>query len=377
MKNIAIVAHKYLPQPDDDLVYYLNREKNVYITNIRHSFPDAKDRYSVLETYINGKKQKNLKSLDYYFLPDALIHFKELVFTMKWILNSKDRFDVYIGTDGLCTLFGLILKKLGKCRKVIYWSMDFVPLNRFNSKWRNFFYHKVNIFSCKNSDEVWDLSPRMALGRKKYLNIKHKDYKLHRIVPYGVWTDQIKTTFYSKCQKNTLVFMGHLLKKQGIDWIIKKIPDIVQEIPNFELKIIGDGNYKNQLERLVSVLGVKKYCKFLGRITNINLRNEIAKSAVAIAPYLSSKDAYTYYADPGKVKTYLACGVPLLLTDLPWNAREIENRKCGLIILGDGSDLIDKLMYIMNPKINNEFRKNAINYSKNYDYEKIFSKLNL
>lgn len=375
MKNIAVVTHKYLPQPDDDLIFYLNEKKNVYITNIRHSFSDAKDRFSVLEIFVNGKKQRSIKSSDYYSLPDSLIHFKELIFTMKWILKSKRKFDVYIGIDGLCTLFGLILKKLGKCRKVIYWSMDFVPFNRFKDKWKNFLYHKVNTFSCKNSDEVWDLSPRMPLGRKKYLKIKHKDYKLHRIVPYGVWTSQIKTISYDKCEKQTLVFMGHLLKKQGIDMIIKKIPDIVREIPNFELKIIGDGNYKNQLERLVDILEVKNYCTFLGRISDKRLRKEIAKSAVAIAPYYVGKDSYTYYADPGKVKTYLACGVPVLLTNLPWNVKEIEKSKCGLIIKDDGNDLVNKLAYLMKKEINPKFRKNAIKYSEKFNYEKIFVNL--
>lgn len=377
MKNIAVVTHKYLPQPDDDLIFYLNREKNVYIANIRHSFSDAKDRFSILKIYINGKKQRSIKSSDYYSLPDSLIHFKELIFTMKWILSSKEKFDVYIGIDGLCTLFGLILKKLGKCRKVIYWSTDFVPFNRFKDKWKNFLYHKVNTFSCKNSDEVWDLSPRMAKGRKKYLKVKYKDYKLHRIVPYGVWTDRIKAISYDKCQKHTLVFMGHLLKKQGIDMIIKKIPDIMREIPNFELKIIGDGNYKNQLERLVDILEVKNYCTFLGRVSDRRYRQEIAKSAVAIASYYVGKNSYTYYADPGKVKTYLACGVPVLLTNLPWNAKEIENNKCGIIIKDDGSDLVSNLIKIMDPLINKEYRKNAIKYAQNFDYEKIFSNLNI
>ena len=44
--------------------------------------------------------------------------------------------------------------------------------------------------------------------------------------------------------------------------IIKKIPDILIKIPDFEFKIIGDGNYKDQLIRLADILSVHKYCKF-------------------------------------------------------------------------------------------------------------------
>lgn len=377
MKNIVIVVHKYLPQPDDDLILFLNNKKDINTFHIKHSFSDSKNRQSILDMYLKGKREKSSKTSDYRIFPELFIYFKELFFTFKWLISSKRKFDLYIGMDGLCTLFGLILQKFGICKKVIYWSMDFVPYNRFNFKWKNFFYHTVNSFACRNSDEVWDLSPRMALGRKKYLKIKNNDYKIHRIVPYGVWTDQIKTIPYNKCQKHTLVFMGHILKKQGVDMIIKKIPDIIKEIPDFKFKIIGDGNYKDQLVRLAEVLSVTSYCKFLGRVDDVQLDKEVAKSAVAVAPYSTDKFSYTYYADPGKLKKYLACGVPVLLTNLSWNTEEIEKNKCGLIINENGNDLVKKLVYIMKAGINNKFRKNAIKYSKAFDYEKIFLRLNI
>ncbi|MEK7472791.1 MAG: glycosyltransferase [Patescibacteria group bacterium] len=377
MKNIAIVVHKYLPQPDDDLAYFLNRKKNINIFHIKHSFSDAKDRCSVLRKYLNGLQIDEIKTLDYKFLPEVLIYIKEFIFTVKWLILTNKKFDLYIGMDGLCTLFGLFLQKFRICKKVVYWNMDFVPFNRFEYKWKNVLYNKVNSYACKKADEVWDISPRMEKGRKQYLDVYKKDYKMHRVMPYGVWTHQIKTISYEKSQKHTLVFMGHLLKKQGVDMIIKKIPDILIKIPDFEFKIIGDGNYKDQLIRLADILSVHKYCKFLGRLDDFHLNNEIAKASISIAPYSTNKYSYTYYADPGKIKKYLACGVPVLLTNLSWNTHEIEKNECGLIIGDNGNDLVDKLLYLFRPKINEKFRKNAIKYSKSFDYEKIFSELNI
>ncbi|MEK7497294.1 MAG: glycosyltransferase [Patescibacteria group bacterium] len=377
MKNIAIVAHKYLHHPDDDLVHFLEKRKGYNIFHVKHSFPDAKDRKSVLDIYLKGKRKKEISTKDYIFLPEPLVYFKEMFFTFKWLIATKSKYDLYIGVDGLCTFWGLLLKSLGVCKKVIYWSIDFVPLSRFKSGWKNFIYHKINSLSYKHADEVWDLSPRMLKGRKKYLGINKSDYKFHRVVPYGLWINRIKKIPYGKCEKKTLVFMGHLMKKQGVDLVIKNIDKIVKRIPGFKFKIIGDGNYRNDLVELSRMLSVDTYCQFLGRIDNIKLEKEVAKSAVAVAPYIKMKDSYTYYADPGKVKTYLACGIPLLLTDLPWNAKEIEKRKCGFIIKDDGSDLVKKLVEVMKPSVNRKFRENATAYSKDYDYEKIFSKLEL
>jgi len=377
MKNIAIVAHKYLPQPDDDLVDYLNKKGGCGVFHIKHSFPDASDRRTSYSLYSKGSNIKEKTSADYKFLPEVLVYIKELFFMIKWIVFSKTRWDLYIGMDGLCAFFGLLLKKLGVCEKVVYWSIDFVPFNRFRSGWKNFFYRKINSFACRNVDEVWDLSPRMAEGRKKYLGVRKSDYKIYKIVPYGVWTKRIKKVPYSRCQKNTLVFMGHLMKKQGVDLVIKKIPEIVKKIPDFKFKIIGDGGHKKELVRLVKQLKMEKHCRFLGRLESAKMEREIAKSAVAIAPYAKTKDSYTYYADPGKVKTYLACGVPVLLTDIPWNAKEIEKEKCGLIIEGNGCNLIESLLFLMKSKTNEGFRKNATRYSGQFDYQAIFSELEL
>lgn len=378
MKNFIIVSHKYLPQPDDDIAYYLSylkRKENVL--HIMHNFSDSKNRKSHYVWYKNSNKEEK-ETLDYSFLPEFFILLKEFFFTLYWAIFSKKRWDIYIGMDGLCSCWGIILRKLGVVKKVIFWNIDFVPRNRFKKVWKNYIYKKINLYSCTNSDEVWDLSPRMQLGRKKYLGLEKSDYKLQRVVPYGLWLDRIETVQYSKCKKNTLVFMGHLLPKQGVDMVIKNVPKIIKVIPDFKFKIIGDGRYKNSLVELTKKLDVGKYCDFLGIVSDSKkVEQEIAKSAVAIAPYKKTNDNYTFYADPGKVKTYLACGVPLLLTDLSWNAEEIQKNKCGFIINDDGTDLVEKLQIMLMPKNNKEFRKNAINYSMSFNYEKIFTSLDL
>lgn len=376
MKSIAIVLHKYLPQPDGDLILYLNKRKKFRIAHIYHSIPDALDRKSFYSEYKRGKIIKKAVTLDYKFLPEPLVLLKNVFYTFLWLFFSGSKWDEYIGMDGLSAFTGLLLKNFGKADKVIYWSIDFVPVDRFKSGWKNYIYRKVNSYACRKSDEVWDLSPRMGEGRKRFLGITEGDYKKHQIVPYGLWINRIKKIGYTSCDKNTMVYMGHLLSKQGVDVVLKKIPVIIKKVPDFKFKIIGSGSFEKELLDLADKLNVKKHCEFLGRIDDpIKMESEIAGCAVAVAPYKKTKNNYSYYADPGKVKTYLACGVPVLLTDIPWNAKDIEKNKCGMIIKDDGSDLVEKLIKIMKPEINAEYRKNAIKYSKRFDYERIFSDL--
>lgn len=378
MSNIVIVAHKYLPHPDDDLTSYLKEKKIDNLLHIRHSFPDAPDRKSYYSWFKKGKLFKKKETRDYKFLSEIPIFVKELFFTLKWAVSSKVKWDKYVGMDGLTTLAGLLLKRAGFCKKVIYWTVDFVPKGRFDREWKDKIYHFINKIGYRNADEMWDLSPRMVDARKRYLGIRKNDYKSHRIVPYGIWTRQIKNIVYRDCEKNSLVFMGHLLPNKGVELVIAKIPEIIKEITDFNFKIIGGGSYKGTLIQKARRSGAEKYCQFLGQIPNTKrAQNEIARSCVAIAPYPKDKNSYAYFADSGKIKTYLGSGVPVLLTDVPWNAKEIKERKCGEIISDTGNDLVDKLKFLMEPKVNKLYRKNALEYSKSFDYEKIFNSLNL
>jgi len=375
MKNIVIVSHKFLTQSDDELAYYLSNKKYDNVLHIRHSFSDAEDRCSYYTWYKKGKLFKEERTKDYKKYSEPLIYLKEIYYTKKWIKNSGIIWDYCICMDGFLTYFTSQLKKR-YIKRLVFWVIDVVPESRFKSKIKDKIYRHINKTACKKADEIWDLSPRMDIIREKIYGFKAKDVAKHRLVPQGLWTERVKKYSYDKCKKTTLVFMGHLLEKQGAQLVIETIPEIIKEIPNFKFKIIGGGSYKDSLINLAKELDVQKYCDFKGKIEDHKeLENEIAKSCVAIAPYIKALDTWTYYADPGKIKTYLGCGVPVLLTNIPWNAEEIEKNKCGIIIKENKKDIIKNMLILMNKEVNQEYRDNAIKYSKSFDYETTFNKL--
>jgi len=377
-RNFLIISHKFLPQPDDDLILYLNKQRKENVVHITHSFSDCLDRVSRCKWYKNGDLYREWKSKDYIKYPEVLIYIKEFFFTINSVFKIKIKFDFCVCMDGMCTFFGIFLRSLKKVKKVSYWAMDFVPENRFGSGIKNFIYHKINTFGYKNADEMCDLSPRMADAREEFLGIKKDSYRKHKVVPYGMWVDRIKRYSYEECEKNTLVFMGHLLEKQGVQLVLDAIPEIVKKIPNFKFKIIGTGGYEDTLREKVKELNIEKYVYFLGKIEkNEDLENEIAKSCVAIAPYIEELDTWTKYADPGKVKTYLACGVPVLLTDVPWNAREIAENRCGRVIREDKESVVEELLKLLRKKEGQEFRNNALKFSENFSFIKIFDSLEM
>jgi len=374
-QNIVIVAHKYVTGPDDDLVVYLNDLKFSNVFHIRHSFSSADNRCSYYSWYREGKLFKEYRSADYYSkLAEPLLYLKEMYFTLHWIAQTGIPFDRYVGMDGLCVFFGNLLRFFGKVERTVFWAIDFVPSQRFSGVFRNKIYEWVNLLGYKKTDEMWDLSPKMAPGREEHLGFAITEYRLHRVVQYGVWVDKIKKYSYEECERNTLVYMGHIHERSGIQLVIKAIPGIIKRMPQFRFKIIGGGPYVDNLIKLAQELGVSEFCEFMGKIECIHaVETEIAKSALAIAPYIKNMDTFTKYADPGKVKTYLGCGVPVLLTDVPWNAREINDFKCGKIISEDEKDIVSNVVELMDAVKNRVFRENAVSYSQRFNWRNIFS----
>lgn len=371
-----INCHKYTSGPDEDLVIFLNSHHFSNVLHIKHSFSSLEDRRSYCTWYREGKLFREFQTSDYRSLPEPLLYLKELIFSVWWINRSGLVIDKYIGQDGLCVLFGNLIKLVsGRIKQTIFWAIDFVPAKRFDGKIKNFVYSWINRLGYKHSDEMWDLGPQMAQARKDVLGIKLTDYRKHRVIPYGMWLDRISKYTYDECEKHTLVFMGHIHEKSGVQLVINAIPEIVKEVPDFKFKIIGGGAYVSTLVDQASVLNVLSYCNFLGKIDDIRIvEEEIAKSALAIAPYVSALDIFTKYADPGKVKTYLGCGVPVLLTDVPWNAGEIQNNECGKIILEDKTDIAKSVIdLLINPGKNQQYRTNASAYSNSFNYNQIFS----
>ncbi|MFH0819218.1 MAG: glycosyltransferase family 4 protein [Patescibacteria group bacterium] len=71
-----------------------------------------------------------------------------------------------------------------------------------------------------------------------------------------------------KKHKPVLLTVGRLVQRKGHDMVIKALPEILKEIPNLQYIIVGDGNYKNQLKKLVSKLNLDKQVIFTGELSD-------------------------------------------------------------------------------------------------------------
>lgn len=369
--KIVIVTHEYASGPPHALEIYL-KHKVKKLLFIAHPFVFAKDRRSHYRLYKDfGKLVEENFFID-VTSNQILSVIKDVILSFFWIF-SVGKYDVFVGVDATNTLVGILLKKIGFVNKVIYYTIDYVP-KRFENRILNNIYHFLDRFAVAYSDSVWNLSSIMVGEREKGgVDIKYREKQI--VVPVGTESG-VKQIPFEKIKRFHVAHMGHLIKKQGVQLLIEAIPEIVKQIPQFHVEIIGGGDYEAELKKLADKLSVSNHLTFYGFIEDLGeVEKLLSYCAFGIATYVDSEDNYVRYTDPGKVKAYLTAGLPVIITKVPDIALEIERRKCGVAIDYDKHQLANAIIKILsNENTLIDYRKNAYQMGKEYRWDKVFDK---
>lgn len=376
-KSFIVATHVWADGPGQALKKYMLLNKAKYLLWITSPLMyDKRLNGNGFEIYEKGtlvkKYYKKIKKK-----PTFVSYILDLFYII-WFTLGRGKYDLYIGCDNLNAFAGWILRKIGKVKKCIYYVVDYTP-QRFPNKLLNWAYHKVETFCAIHCDETWNLSHRMIEAREKFKGVRKERCGTQKVVPVGIWYGEIKRYSIDEINKHQVVFVGHILKKQGVQYVLDAIPSIVRNIPDFKFLIIGDGEYLNNLKNRAKELKIEKYVEFTGYVEEHREINEmIAKSTIAVALYEKDDTGknWTYYSDPGKLKVYLGAGVPVLITDVPYNAKTIEGEKCGKIVGLDSKEISNVLVnMIKDEETLRTYKRNATIYASQFDWNLIFKSI--
>lgn len=373
-KEIIILAHILTTVPAQDLKEYFLQLKVKRLLYIGHPLFYVEGRPGpVFELYESGKLKKKIQYKNRK-LPSLIQYIKDVLLTLYWVFLAGGKWDLIISLDNLNTFSGLILRWLRKIKKVIYYTIDFVP-KRFDNILINKIYHSLEKFAVLHADSTWILTDRVAEGRESMLGMDRKVYNRQLIVPIGIWFDRIKRKDIKEVDSHILVYAGGLVPHQGVQLVLDAVPLIVKEIPDFKFKIIGMGTYESELKKQAKKLKLDKYVQFLGYLEKHEEVEEILSSCgAAVAMYSEELAQWSYYADPSKVKTYLATGLPVVTTSLTQISEELTKRKCGVVAAYTKESFARAVISIMkSPKTFKEMRKNAIQYGSEFEWNTVLT----
>ena len=143
-------------------------------------------------------------------------------------------------------------------------------------------------------------------------NITHKQ-KPYIIVEGMVDIDMGKKSIseQKKYSKKVCMYAGILDRKYGIKMLVKGFDKA--NIPDSELHIYGDGEYKDEL---LKVCKKNSNIKYFGLKPNSYIVKEQQKATLLVNPRPSDEE-FTKYSFPSKNMEYMASGTPALMTRLP------------------------------------------------------------
>ncbi len=341
-----------------------------------------------IEEYKNhSKKFKSYRSSWYLHFLKPLLNFfnqsktqpifkvRDFLSVIDWSLRDKTKFDYCICLESINTIAAIILRKMGRVKKVVYYVSDYSP-NRYKSNLFNKIYLWLDRFSATNADFIWDVSPAMQKARiSAGLDSKKSAPVIH--VPNGLYPDQIKANPADKIEPYSLVYMGTLTVDNGPDIAIKALGIVLRKFKDAKLHIIG-GTKKDiiWLDKIAKKMKISNSVIFYGFIEDgVKMSEILRKCSVGLAPYRDIPGSIRHYADAGKIRAYCASGLAVVSSSVPPLGLEVE-KKGGAVITGDNSrsfaKAIDKIF--SDPKLFSSLRKNAANYAKDSTWENTFIK---
>lgn len=279
------------------------------------------------------------------------------------------RVDTWFGFNSLACARGLLARRAGRARTVVQWCVDFVP-DRFGRNPLTALYDAVDRQCCTKADLRVEMSEAAREGRDARHHLSGP-LAPTLVVPMGAWISRAPTTDASSFKRRQVVYMGHLVPRQGVQTLLEAIRVLRDRGSNVTAHIVGGGPLESTLRREASLLGLHEAVRFHGFVPDHRLVERLlADASVAVAPYLPAPDSFTRFADPGKLKAYLAAGLPILLTDVPPNARELAARAGAEIVESDPLRLADGIERVLaDADVWSVRREAALSYARRFDWE--------
>ncbi len=192
---------------------------------------------------------------------------------------------------------------------------------------KGFVFNRLKRFVALRSAAVTVVSHAMKAVLKE-LGITES--RIH-VIPMGV---DLRSRFVPAVQRpanGTLLFVGRLVEKKGLKYLIQALPLILEKHPHAVLRIVGDGQEKERIFDHIFALDIGEHIEFLGAVANEALAEIYHASDVVVFPSVVAGDGDREGFGLVLVEA-LGCECATVVTDLPAMRDIIENGKSALVV---------------------------------------------
>ena len=267
-------------------------------------------------------------------------------------LHCLNKLNIHAGPGGVLLIRRLSIPVFVTCHhtywqqytyiKSQFWKRIFLPFERRT-------YRLADKIICDCEDTKHVLIERYDVPPKKITVI-------HCAVDTG-------KLYYKNLPKkpNSVLYVGRIAKRKGIDFLIRSMPFVIQTIPDARLLVGGKGADMEKMRSLVKQLGLERTVTFLGFVPDDQLNTLYNQAECVVVPSIFEGFGIT-------VIEALAAGTRVVGTDVDGIREILKSGEYGrLAPYGDTRALANAIVAeLRNPKRAQELRPEyQINQLKN------------
>jgi len=223
----------------------------------------------------------------------------------------------------------------------------------------------VVAFSINQSDGVTAVSQNLRDETYEYFDVTKEIEVIHNFVDLSRFRRQSKEHFKRAICPNGEYLITHMSNFRRV----KRVADAVkifyklrEHVPA-KLLLIGDGPERGNVEDLCRQLGTCDDIRFLGKTDAVE--EVLSVSDLFLMP--SEKESFGLAALEA-----MACEVPVISSDAGGLPELTVNGKSGFVCpVGDIDAMVEKALYILNPKNLDRFKQGALARAKEFEVDLI------
>ena len=216
---------------------------------------------------------------------------------------------------------------------------------------------------------IWTNADKIVANSASLKDLAAKTLQNHAI---HVMPNMIDTDLF--CPSQTIkvdgvvkiISVGRLNKQKGLNILLESFAILVQGNTSidFSLDIVGNGAEKSNLIKQSVMLNITKRINFRGWIKRINLVKSYQESDIFVSSSLDE-------GMPNSMLEAMACGLPIVASDIPAHREIIKSGENGLLISSQNPKELAGAIEILvkNKSLRQELGKNNVKKIKKYSLE--------
>jgi glycosyltransferase involved in cell wall biosynthesis len=303
--------------------FIANRNGAAPVALVAHPLPNTLyPQATVVSIYADGK----LERIEIDRKPRAfkiLAYAGDFLLTSSFIFRSGYRWDVYFGINPIYAAYGIFLRTMGFSKMVVFWSTDYW-LRYGRGVVGNWVFHALDRFCLRFCDFSWNASEAMLQARRIRAGGKHL------VVPLPILASEIRCAPAEQVDRNTIVYAGPFGGGEFM-LILAALSRLRVRVPSVKLLVMSYEPPPKEAERAIARLNLQQTVACLGFVSDEREFGAILQRCrVGLAPY--DPASFKRYADPGRIKTYIAKGVAVVTTRATELGKLLEQRRAGIVV---------------------------------------------